>query len=132
MSNTAALSSIASTSYTTIVRDGYASTGDVPPLTYIASAAACSIAGGDGGSQVPSADGRCWLWNPPSGGVTPTEFGAKGDGSANDTSALQNAVNAASAAGVPLLFDVNHLYKITAAINITSPTAIEGPYRLGM
>jgi hypothetical protein len=34
--------------------------GDSPPAWYTNSGAACGIAGGDGGSQIPTADGKCW------------------------------------------------------------------------
>jgi hypothetical protein len=44
------------------VRTGFASAGDSPPVTYIASGSTCSLnaGAGDGGSQAPTSDGGCW------------------------------------------------------------------------
>jgi hypothetical protein len=63
--------------------------------------------------------------------VAPLNFGAVGDGTTDDTAAIQRAIDGASALGVPLFFDSKHLYNITATLNITSPIDIEGAYRFG-
>jgi hypothetical protein len=63
--------------------------------------------------------------------ITPIDFGAVGDGATDDTTAVQNAINAASSAGVALNFDSSHLYKITSTLNIASPIDIEGANRIG-
>lgn len=84
-----------------VVRDGYAALGDVPSLTYIASDSACSLNGGSGddGSQIPTSDRKCWIANFPSSGFDVRQFGAKGNGTTNDTVAVQRAINFACAAG---------------------------------
>jgi hypothetical protein len=65
--------------------------------------------------------------------VTPNSLSnCVGDDRADDTQCMQNAINAAAAAGVPLKFDVRHLYRITSTLNITSPLKIEGPQRYGI
>lgn len=60
--NNAGLSATATTDYPALVRTGLATDGDVPPLEFVASSAPCVLNGGagDGGSQVPSADNKCW------------------------------------------------------------------------
>jgi hypothetical protein len=46
-----------------VTREGYATKGDAPALTFIASNSACSLnaGAGDTGSQVPTSDGKCWI-----------------------------------------------------------------------
>lgn len=90
--NNTALSALASTYATGVVRLGFASAGDTAPVTYTASNSACSLnsGSGDGGSQVPSADGKCWLAT--AGALELTAFGAKGDGSTDDTAAFTTAL----------------------------------------
>jgi hypothetical protein len=134
VSSDAQLRRLPSTAYSGVVRLGYAAAGDSPAVAYTPSTRPCSLnsGAGDGGSQIPSADGKCWIWSPPSGGVSPTVFGAIGDGVRDDTAAVQAAVDAAAAAGVPLRFDSIHLYVIGSPIRITSPVDIEGPFRYGV
>lgn len=98
--NNTALQSAASTSSPIVIRDSYATIGDSTPLAYASSSAACSLNGGygDGGSQVPSSDGKCWIAIFP-GYIDPTWFGAS-PSAADNKVALQNALNAAQATGV--------------------------------
>lgn len=93
--NNTALTLIAHTTYATIVRDGFAAAGDAPPLTFVSSASPCSInaGGGDGGSQVPSSDGKCWLANFSSRLIDVREFGANATGASSATTAIQNDIN---------------------------------------
>ena len=89
---TAALGSYAS--YALPVRRAFfASPGDAGGATFYHVATACSIGGGDGGSQVPAADGGCWLTAEPI--LSPQQFGAVGAG--NDDQATINAAAAAAA-----------------------------------
>lgn len=48
--------------------------------------------------------------------ITPDDFGAVGDGSTDDTTALQNMANAACGAGAHVVFPAYKNYKITAEI----------------
>jgi len=45
------------------IRLGFAVAGDAPPVLYTRSNSACSLnaGAGDGGSQVPTSDGKCWI-----------------------------------------------------------------------
>lgn len=58
-----ALKAKATTSYTTIIRDGFTTAGDGGAATYTSSNVACTLnaGAGDNGSQVQSADGKCWI-----------------------------------------------------------------------
>lgn len=89
-----ALSAIPSTAVR-VVRDGYKSSGDSPPLTYTASDSACSLnsGAGDGGSQIPTSDGKCWIAKFPTNIVDARWFGAVGITSKNSTSAIQAAID---------------------------------------
>jgi hypothetical protein len=92
--NNSALSALAHTAYPVVVRDGFAVAGDSPTLVYTPNNAACSLnaGAGDGGSQVPTSDGKCWLASFPS--LLDIRFwGAKADG----TSSITPAFNAAMA-----------------------------------
>lgn len=96
--NTAALSAMSvSGGPPAIMRLGYATAGDAPSLLYIASSSPCLMnsGSGDGGAQVPSADGKCWIATFPAEGADVREWGAKADGSTLATSAF----NAAFAVG---------------------------------
>ncbi len=96
--NTAALSAMSvSGGPPAVMRLGYATAGDAPSLLYIASSSPCSMnsGSGDGGAQVSSADGKCWIATFPAEGADIREWGAKADGSTLATSAF----NAAFAAG---------------------------------
>lgn len=114
-------------------RDSFFSTIPIQPLWYTNTGAVCSLNGGsgDGGYQVPSSDGKCWVASLPASGVSPMEWGTHGDGSTDDTVALQAASNGAAAANVPLVFDTVHLYSITSTITIATPMRWVGPFRYG-
>jgi hypothetical protein len=91
----ATLTALPSTTASTITRLGFYTPGDAPPLNYTASASACSLnsGAGDNGSQVATSDGKCWIANFPAGPIDVREFGAKGDNSTNNTTAMQAAFN---------------------------------------
>lgn len=92
LASNAAMSALPHTFAATVVRTGFAAAGDAPPLTFTSSASACSLnaGAGDGGSQVPTSDGKCWIAVLPSEGVDVRQFGAKLDGVTDDHTAFQN------------------------------------------
>jgi hypothetical protein len=59
--NNAALTKAESTDYSIVVRDGFGSPGDAPPLAYVPSSSACPVPGGDGGGYISTGDGKCWV-----------------------------------------------------------------------
>lgn len=75
-------------------RNTYGNGNGATPLFYAPSGSACS--GANNGSQVTSADGKCWLASFPSTGIDPAQFGAMGNNSTDDTVPLQQALNAGS------------------------------------
>ena len=93
VANATALRALASTANVIVIRDGFAKAGDAQQLPYLPSSSPCPISGGDGGSQIPTSDGKCWLAVFPEGRVDVREFGATGNGSTNDTAAVVAARN---------------------------------------
>lgn len=87
--------------HSSIARIGFYTNGDTPPLQYRASGSACTLnaGAGDNGSQVPSADGKCWLADFPAGPLDARWFGAKGDNANNDTTPIQAIMNLGRVAG---------------------------------
>lgn len=62
-STNAALQGISTGATSTVMRAGYTVLGDGPAQVYVSSTSACSLnsGNGDNGSQVKSADNKCWL-----------------------------------------------------------------------
>lgn len=85
----------------TVMRTGFYTSGDTPPLVYEASFLPCTLNSGLGnnGSQVPSANNTCWIANFPAGPLDARWFGAKGDGATDDTTPLQAIANLGKVAG---------------------------------
>lgn len=102
---------------TTIYRQGYATAGDGGGMAYRPSNSACSLASGNGdnGSQVKSADGKCFIWQNAGYRVTPMVFGATGNGTADDTTPLQNALTAMAG---HTLYLGNNLYGISSTLTV--------------
>ncbi len=97
--NNTALKALKSFVYPEVMRVGFAAVGDAgTPLLYVPSNAACSLNSGNGddGSQVKSADGKCWLAQFPSSGIDPRWFGADATGVADSTTAINAAFAAAA------------------------------------
>lgn len=83
-------------------RDDYASGNGAPPLFYEPSSSTCSLnsGAGDNGSQVPSADGKCWIAKFPNGLADIREFGALASPAVDNAPPIQAAINAASSFGL--------------------------------
>lgn len=77
VANNAALKALSTANVATVIRDGFTTAGDAPAQLYIASNSACSLnsGAGDDGSQVQSANSKCWLATFGPGGVDAREFG---------------------------------------------------------
>jgi hypothetical protein len=96
VASTAALVGASTAVYPAGVWRGDFSVGfGAPPLWYLPSGSACSLnsGNGDGGFQVKSADGKCWLATFSAGGADVRQWGAVGDGLTDNQPALQAAIN---------------------------------------
>lgn len=109
-----------------VYRSGFYAPGDGGAMIYTFSGTQCSVnaGSGDNGSQVAPATGTgCYIWDPPSGTVVPEVFGAKCDGTTNDTAPLQAGINA-----VQLLAGGQNILNLNAKTCLfTPPLTIAGP-----
>lgn len=123
VSNNVALGLLPSTYATSVLRLGYAAIGDSPSVLYTPSATACLLnsGAGDGGSQVPSSDGKCWIASLP-GPVDVRIFGAKCDGSTDDTAAFAAAAASKGAGGTLLMPPAVCYVGASAALNLAGIT----------
>jgi hypothetical protein len=89
-----ALRALPSTQYTSVLRLGFFSPGDGGRATYVSTGLPCSLneGNGDDGSQVRSADGKCWLADMSEGPASVKVFGAAGNGVVSDVAALQSCL----------------------------------------
>lgn len=122
-----ALSTATLPANTIVHRAGYASAGDGGDMDYLASGSACSLASGNGdnGSQVKSANGKCWTWKPKAGGVALEVFG--GDTTAaNDNTAFTNAIAALQAQtnGEHVLLLGARTYNVSQSITVNGPSPV--------
>lgn len=126
----AELSALSTVYIKKIRRLGFAAAGDAPAVDYVATTAACTIASGagDGGSQIPSADSKCWNAVFQGDLVSPRIWGCVGDKTANDTVCIQKVINAVQGKRGIALGPYN--YKV-GAIAATQPITIVGT-RKGM
>ena len=109
------------------MRLGYAAAGDAPPVLYTRSNSACSLnaGAGDGGSQVPTSDGKCWIASLPAGEVDARVFGADPTAVSPSTVPAQNAINyaqklaaASPFTGASVYFPAGE-YIFTSSLSIT-------------
>lgn len=119
----AALQALSTVTTSTVTRLGFYAAGDTEPLIYTASGSACSLnsGNGDNGSQVKSANSLCWIANFPASGRNVKAFGAKGDSSTDDTTAIQAAINSLPSGGGTILFPPA-VYRISTTLNIGNGT----------
>ena len=64
--------------------------------------------------------------SPESGSITPEQFGARGDGRADDQQALESAMQCASAAGLPLELTEGAVYRFSSQLELPSGLTIRG------
>lgn len=110
-------------------RTGYYAAGDGGRLLYTFSTSACSLfsGAGDGGSQIkPTTGGGCWLASF-EGDPTTAQFGSKGDGVTNDTTAVQNAWNYAASVGRNVYLRGTNGSNLLIS-SITGPTPTTGEF----
>jgi hypothetical protein len=123
--NNAALQAIPSTQYEFVARLGFAAPGDGGFSLYHSSKAPCSInnGAGDNGSQVTSADNKCWIANL-SGVPSIKVWGAKCDSNGTPGNGTNDSAvfAAANAAGVG--FTISEKCRIADNIELEVPMVI--------
>jgi hypothetical protein len=94
-----ALRATPASAFPEVVRLGFYTEGDTPPLAYASSNSACSLNGGagDNGAQVQSSDNKCWIAQFPAEGIDWRWYGGKPTGlpvdGATNVASLQAAFN---------------------------------------
>jgi hypothetical protein len=112
----AALKSTTVPSGASVIRLGYAAAGDSPPISYAAYSGACTLnsGAGDGGAQVPSSDGKCWVATFPDSGIDLRWYGAS-TSSANNAPAINAALSYVASTGGKLQFPCG-TFTVTSAL----------------
>ena len=108
------LSSYPSWQYFSVLRLGINAPGDAPPAWFMPSGVPCTISGGDIGSQVPSVDGGCFV-RELSAVADVRQWHTYGDGTHDDSAAIQAALNAEAGKGCVLLPPPATGYLLSAA-----------------
>lgn len=128
VANNAALTALSTAATPIVTRLGFYSAGDSPAVTYSASGSACSLnsGAGDTGSQVRSANNLCWLGSFPATGADIRQFGAKVDGTTDDSAAVQFAINYESTTGGIVLFPAGTTQLNTGVVVTIGGVTIKG------
>jgi hypothetical protein len=126
----AALTAASTAMYSSGVwRDTFGNGNGASPLYYLPSGSACSLksGAGDNGAQVKSSDGKCWVAMFPSQARDPLQWGCGVTGT-NDTTCLQDTIDAAVAAPNGRVIIEGKLFTVDNALVATGPVQIVGTY----
>lgn len=123
------LQGLRTTQFFGVYRLGYRSAGDGGAMSYVPSST-CPSSTPDNGSCVASNDSKYWVWLPSAAGVAPEVFGAYGDDSHNDTTAIQNCITAVEVISNPVGTGVCKLrgtaYIVTPPLTIPAAACLAG------
>jgi hypothetical protein len=111
-------------------RLGFASPGDYgQPILYTGSNSACSLnsGNGDGGSQVKSDSGGCWLASFPTGRVAAEVWGCAADGTTDAAACLNAAATGLAATGGGELW-LSKRYRVASDFTIPAKVTVVGPW----
>ncbi|WP_156967871.1 hypothetical protein [Methylosinus sp. PW1] len=133
MANNTALSSHPTTYATAIARLGYSTLGDSSPLVFLPSGSVCSLnaGAGDGFSQVPSADGKCWLAQLPPTTWDGRWAGVDNTGSAPTQARIQVLIDALPTRGGRIALPCG-FYNVASTIHIGDGNATTKSTRSGV
>lgn len=108
-------------------RDAYTASAQSFPVFYEPSGSACSLnaGNGDGGSQVSSADGKCWIADLQGIKPTPIIWGCAGNGTTDDTACVQASINALQNS---TLYTGPSIYKLVSGVTSSGKISIIGEY----
>ncbi len=106
LASTSTLQATASSFSAMVVRQDATPGLGAPPLYYRPSGAPCTLnaGAGDGGSQIPTSDGKCWLAIFPPGPMDVREWGADPTGATSAVAAITAADATANALGREVYF----------------------------
>lgn len=130
VNNLAALEALSTATTKAVIRLGYITPGDSAPLIFNAQnpSGACTLNGGagDGGTQVPSSDGNCWLGDFSNKIFDVRQFGASGNGTGPDTNAIRNSQSACQIAGGDVYFPPSGAAYVFDFLNVGNGCRIKG------
>jgi hypothetical protein len=123
-----ALKALSTVTTGVVTRLGFVSRGDIAALIYTASGSACSLnaGAGDNGSQVVSADSKCWIASFPPGEIDSREWGVIADGATDNTTPLQAAWTYAASVNRDVLLPPSNSVNSVKFSSITAPTPTNG------
>lgn len=110
-----------------VQRDGYFTPGDIPSTVYTAATSACSLnaGAGDGGFQIPTSDGKCWVAGFTPGNFPLEQYGAKCDNSTDNLVILNKAVSSAiSLYGSGKIVFPSGICRFSNSIEVSSGTIV--------
>lgn len=128
VNSNASLQALSTSVAPNVMRLGFNVPGDAPALSYTAGGGACSLnsGAGDNGSQVPSADGKCWVANFPAGALDVREWGVVADGLTDNTVALQAAWTYGGTVNTDILLPASDYTRYVKFSNLTAPAGTDG------
>lgn len=132
VASNSALQALSTVGVSQVWRIGFTTSGDAPPLLYTASGSPCSInaGAGDNGAQVKSANNLCWVASFSSREYDVREWGVTGDGTTDDTSAIQAAINFGQTLPGGTIFFGTGIFKYTS-LSVTGGIHFKGASRSG-
>lgn len=124
----AQLQMLPSYQWSAVLRLGVTKLGDAPPQWFSPSSTACSISGGDVGSQVPSIDGGCFNAITPGGPRDVREWGAPSDGVTNAGMAINACLAVSNNCLIPISKSGFYVDKSVSPIIVPAGKQLTGEF----
>ncbi|WP_156967771.1 hypothetical protein [Methylosinus sp. PW1] len=134
VANNTALSSLPSTYATAVARLGYYALGDSEPLIFVPSGSACSLGAGAGNgvTQFPTSDGKCWIAQTPNSVWDAAWAGLDNTGSSSNSVKLQALIDALPDKGGTIKINQCGFYNFTSTVHIGNGTSTTPSTRRGV